>query len=508
MLKRLIIGYLVLGSMLLCAQEPPLPPDFRQHNLTESNSSLISPVFTLDRNNPQSLAIWSRWQWQQIDGDPTTIFVNYTRKINPNSSLGAGFIQHNTGIFLQTGAALNYAYSFAINPDFQIALGVNIFGYQQELADSRFLQSPNIGLPFLDEGANFIMQVAPGIRISYKNFSLGFVGENMFDYNFNTNESATLSRDKIYMALASYQIPVYGSGFLEDAQVRPTVYLKTLPNLDTQYGITTLFSTSKLWAQVGYNNFYGISGGIGGRFFKNFSVGALIETGTSTDLESKDPSFEIITAYHFGKPALEEKVDDIELEEEVSPAEPEEVSPAIPEEVVVEEPEEKSKEIKEKKPSRKERKALELAREQKIKDSLAAVEVKRVQERMALQKAERIKDSLNTVKLKEAEAAKKLEALEKPREGERYEELIVKGDIRPGYYLIANVYRTKTYFQKFMKALKDGGLEPKSFYIKEKNFNYVYLERYNTLTEARKARDSKFFGRYSDTTWIFRIKAN
>ncbi len=499
MLKRLIIGYLVLGSMFLCAQEPPLPADFRQLNLTESNSSLINPVFTLDRNNPQSLAIWSRWQWQQIDGDPTTLFINYTHKINTNSSLGAGFIQHNTGIFLQTGAVLNYAYSFAINPDVQIALGVNIFGYQQELADSRFQQSPNIGLPFLDEGANFIMQLAPGVRFSYKNFSLGFVGENMFDYNFNTNESATLSGDKIFLALASYQFPIYAGGFLEEAQVRPTVYLKTLPNLDTQYGITTLFSTSKLWAQVGYNNFYGISGGIGGKFFKNFSLGALIETGISTDLESKDPSFEIITAYHFGRPDLDDKVEDIKLEEEVIPEQPEEV--------IVEKQEEKSKDVKEKRLSRKERKALELARVQKSQDSLAALEVKRAQEKRSLQEAERIKDSINTVKLKEAEAARKLEALEKPREGERYEELIVKGDIRPGYYLIANVYRTKTYFQKFMKTLKDSGLDPKSFYIKEKNFNYVYLERYNTLTEARKARDSKFFGRYSETTWIFRIRA-
>lgn len=501
MLKQFIICYLVLGSMLLCAQEPPLPPDFRQHNLTESNSSLMSPVFSLDRNNPQSLALWSRWQWQQIDGDPTTLFVNYTRKINSNSALGAGFIQHNTGIFLQTGAVLNYAYSFVINPDIQIALGVNIFGYQQELADSRFQQSPNIGIPFLDEGANFIMQAAPGVRFSYKNFSLGFVGENMFDYNFNTNESASLPGNKIYMALASYQFQVYAGGFLQDAQVRPTVYLKTLPNLDTQYGITTLFTTSKLWGQVGYNNFYGISGGIGGRFFKNFSIGALIETGISTDLESKDPSFEIITSYHFGKPELEEKVDDIELEQEVILTKPEE-----PEEAVVAEQEVKIKEIKEKKLSRKEQKAIALAQAQKSQDSLTAIEVRRQQEKMALIKAERIKDSLNTVKLREEATARKLEALERPKEGERYEEMVANGAIRPGYYLVANVFRTKTYFQKFLKTLKDGGLDPKSFYIKEKNFNYVYLERYNTFAEARKARDSKFFGRYSETTWVFRIK--
>jgi len=70
------------------------------------------------------------------------------------------------------------------------------------------------------------------------------------------------------------------------------------------------------------------------------------------------------------------------------------------------------------------------------------------------------------------------------------------------------VYGTKKYFDNFMRTLREKGLEPKSFYRSFNKYNYVYLERYNTMDEARKARDSKFFGKYADKTWIFRVKGN
>jgi len=94
------------------------------------------------------------------------------------------------------------------------------------------------------------------------------------------------------------------------------------------------------------------------------------------------------------------------------------------------------------------------------------------------------------------------------RPNERYEEVENEEGLEPGFYLIANVYGTKKYFDNFMKTLREKGLEPKSFYRSFNTYNYVYLERYNTMEEARKARDSKFYGKYADKTWIFRVKGN
>jgi hypothetical protein len=77
--------------------------------------------------------------------------------------------------------------------------------------------------------------------------------------------------------------------------------------------------------------------------------------------------------------------------------------------------------------------------------------------------------------------------------------------LQAGYYLIANVFGTKKYYDNFMSTLRKKGLEPKSFFRSLNKFNYVYLESYSTLEAAEKARDSKFYGRYTEATWIFRV---
>ncbi|NNK09923.1 MAG: PorP/SprF family type IX secretion system membrane protein, partial [Flavobacteriaceae bacterium] len=495
--KPFLIFLLFLCITIGKAQEVSLPTDFRQHNLNQFNSSLFNPVFTLDRNNPQSLSIWSRWQWQQPDADPTTLFANYTHKLNTKSSFGIGFLQQNTGVFLQTGGVLNYAYDFEIAPDVFLALGINLFGYSEELADDRFQQSPNINLPFRDGGPEFILQAAPGIRLAYKNFSLGFTAENALVYNLSPGDNNDGDAEKIFLGSASYSLPVNGTGILENAHVRPMLYVKTIPEMDAQYGINTLFASDKIWIQGGYHNFYGFSGGIGGTFFKRFSVGALVEIGNSTELEGKDPTFEIVTSYQFAKPDPRRKIVGFEIEENEMQEEVTEVP-------------------KEKKLSRKERKALALIAEKEKQDSLIAVQ-QRDSVSLALRRAEeeeskrlaaelqRKKDSVAAVALKdEAEARKK--QLVEPQKGERFEEAVLTEDIRPGFYLIVNVFGTQRYYNSFMESLRKKGIEPKSFYRTQRKLNYVYLQRYDSMAEARKARDSKFNGKYSETIWIFRVR--
>ncbi len=505
--KLLIIFLALLLSRTLIAQEPPLPPDLRQYNLTQYNSSLLNPVFTLDRNRPQSLSLWTRWQWQQIDADPTTVFVNYSHRFAGNAAFGVGFLQQNTGVFLQTGGVLNYAYEFNVNQDFQISVGLNLFGFQQELADVSFQQGP--GLPFLNDGPSFVLQASPGIQLGYKNFNLGFVAENIVDYNITNADKNNGYEENTFVGHASYQIPISGSGVFEGAYLRPMAYLKTVPTLDTQYGMNTLFATQKLWVQAGYHSFYGVSGGVGGTFFNKFSIGALVEIGASSDLDGKEPTFELVTSYQFAVPVKREDITETEIEEET-------IQPLKEEEEIVQDD---TASPKEKKLSRKEQKALALAQEKRTQDSL--VLVKRRQDSVAvvrskavaeendrrLKELKRAKDSLESLAREKEVAEKEIPAAEEPKKGERFEEAVLTEDIRPGYYLIVNVFGTKTYYNKFMQSLKDKGLDPKSFYRTEKKHNYVYLERYDSMQEARKARDSKFFGKYPESIWIFRVKA-
>ncbi|MCG2461130.1 PorP/SprF family type IX secretion system membrane protein [Flavobacteriaceae bacterium F89] len=489
---------LVLGMALSAqAQEVTLPKDLRQHNITNFNSSLVNPVFSLDRNGSQSIALWTRWQWQSIDADPTTLVLNYTRPINSKSAFGAGYFQNNTGVHLEKGGVVNYAYVFSFGEKSQLALGVNVYGFQQQFADDRFSPGQDIPLPELQISDNFIMQVAPGIRFSHDRFGIGVSSDNLFDYNFTKKEAQTYNSEKIFTGIVDYAFPLTLFGTSDNTFVRPALYVRTIPNNDTQFGLNAYLSSSYFWAQTGYNSFYGVSVGAGGHFFKNVSLGALVEFGTDPDIKDKDPSFEIVTAFNFGRQMKDLIGEELSMEEETHILTKAEI------------------EAEQQANMEKQRSAY---------DSIAAVRKEQALAAEMVQKRQRELDSLNGVKLAAAEAAKQQKTadsiaqlkkkqaavVQQPKPITRktkghYEEVDKLEGMAPGFYLIANVFGTKKYYEAFMKTLTDKGLDPKSFYRSENKYNYVYLGHYDTLEEAEKARDSKLNGKYPDRTWIFRV---
>ncbi len=566
--------------MFVCAlhaQEVSLPLDLRQHNLTNSNSSIFNPAFSVNYENSQSIGLWSRWQWQMIDGDPTTLFFNYTGKLNRSSSIGAGFYQHNTGVFLNTGGLLNYAYEFAFNERTSLTFGLNLFGFQHEFSGIPFPGDPQIELPQLDTNDGFILQLAPGIQFSYDRFNIGFASENMFDYNMTENKRNSQSGERIFLGTAAYDFPVAILKSESTSVLRPMIYVKSIPGYDTQIGMSGFLSTNSFWAQTGYNSFYGISIGGGGRFMERLSIGALVEFGTKSDLKGNDPTFELVTAYDFGNVIPQKKMLDFEEEEEEKELEEIAEAAKIEEEMSKSEALAAKRSAKElqKEERKKTRDSLELVKKelaiaassrkeqerrtdsinkakqqeavvleriskQRRLDSLATVDnekalteaekrkdqinldsIKTAKEAEALAEVQRIEqqrktDSIKDTKIAAETVAKEKARLEqiaqqseedKPQAGEKYEEVLGEDGLTPGYYLIANVFGTKKYFDAFMANLTKKGLQPKSFFRSKNKYNYVYLERYDTMSEARKARDSKLNGRYADKTWIYNVKA-
>lgn len=541
------------GALLICfvvfglkAQDPVLPTDFRQHNLTEYNSSLFNAAYVLNRNNASSIAFWARWQWQILDADPTSLFLNYSRDINESSAASIGFFQHNTGIFISTGGLLNYAYNIELAPTVDLGIGLNVFGYQQKLADQRFFQPNPIQTTITND---FVLQAAPGINLRVDKFSLGFASENLIDYNFTTKERNSSSSGTSFLGLASYDIP-FGIGSSDgNSIVRPAVYFKTMPGADTQIGFNSLVSTDKFWAQAGYNTFYGISGGFGGRFFKRLSFGALVEFGIGSELDGLDPSFELVTAYKLDKKEIskEEEQEQLIAEEKKKEEKLKEELAKVEELAAKKEAKESERLAKEnaeriKDSIREVNRVSEVASKQNKRDlrrkadSISAVKaqeaiaetnaltqkrqqdslnaVKKAQEEAIVLAQKRVQDSITQAQLAQEEVNKKKAELErlaqqneivKPKAGEKYEEVAKEGALAPGYYLIANVFGTKRYFDAFMADLKKKGLQPKSFFRDLNKYNYVYLNRYNSIQEARQARDSKFDGKYSEKTWIFRV---
>lgn len=455
-----------------------LPPDFRQHNLMDYNSHLFNPAFSLRQTSEHEVALWSRWQWQSIDGDPTTLYASYIRS-RERMAYGAGYIQHSTGLFQQQGGMINFAYQLALGSDISLGLGLNLFGYQQELLDERFLPGDPI-LPIDDEVNDFILQAAPGFEVRVENLGLGMVFDNMLDYNFTESETVTQSNEKILTFTGRYEFLISRNAAGRPTSLEPMLYYRRIPGFDNQVGINAFWSAPQYWAQAGYNSFYGISLGAGARLLQKVSLGALIEFGSNENPVGEDTSYEVVMALSFG----EKKV--VIPEEELQ------------EELIVQQEKEAAKLAAE--AEAQQRAVEEAARQQELAMARQRDSIRQAEE-MALV-LQRRQDSI-----REAEQA--VVALNEkvvPEKGEKYQEVSGEEGLEPGFYLIANVFGTKKYYDQFMQRLTERGLEPKSFYRSANKYNYVYLQRYNSIEEARKARNSGFSGKYQGDLWIFRIR--
>lgn len=349
--------------------------------------------------------------------------------------------------------------------------------------------------------------MAPGISLEIERLTLSLASENLLDYNFTAKEGNTAKSDKIFMSLLSYDFPVV-LGSATNSFLRPSMYLRTIPGQSNQVGFYTLLNTDGYYGQVGYNNFYGYALGGGYTFFKRVTIGALIEIGSGASLQ-KETSFELMASYFLGTPEERHKMvgNDIEADEKNAlekieekqkeeKAEEQNIDEELEMEnaIVVDEQMEKEKEDAEK------QKADSI---EKTRLSEAAA-LKKEQQRIIDAAAEARAAAMQATK-KEKETEVKEEETVTPQAGEKYEEALSEDGLKPGFYLIANVFGTKKYFDAFMADLRKKSIQPKSFQRSKNQYNYVYLERYNVIKEARKARDSNFDGKYTGNTWILRV---
>ncbi len=77
--------------------------------------------------------------------------------------------------------------------------------------------------------------------------------------------------------------------------------------------------------------------------------------------------------------------------------------------------------------------------------------------------------------------------------------------IEKGYYLITNIFKHQEYMDRGIDKLKKQGLRPKFFHNPKDNYKYVYLERYDTLEEAKTMFRSNFNNHYSGDLYILKI---
>ncbi|WP_170837078.1 peptidylprolyl isomerase [Aquimarina amphilecti] len=78
--------------------------------------------------------------------------------------------------------------------------------------------------------------------------------------------------------------------------------------------------------------------------------------------------------------------------------------------------------------------------------------------------------------------------------------------IKKGYYMVTTIFKRQSYFEKGVALLKKQGLNPKHFRNPKDSYIYVYLERYDTLDEAKAMLTSDMNGKYTGDLYILKIQ--
>ena len=79
-------------------------------------------------------------------------------------------------------------------------------------------------------------------------------------------------------------------------------------------------------------------------------------------------------------------------------------------------------------------------------------------------------------------------------------------NIENGYYLITNIFKRENYFERGMNKLRSQGLEPKFFRNPKDNYIYVYLDRFDSIDQAKQSLFSNVNNTYDGDLYILKIQ--
>ena len=533
--------------------DPILPYKVAPQNLLKFNRFLINPTFTTVREDKSYVNLLHRNQSVQFQDNDQTYFLSYSGRMGDRSGLGLSLYTQKLGPVQNIGVLANYAYGIKLSDKSNFTFGGNLAYYSSGLnRNDVSVIDPNDFRLNGTQDSN-VLSFQPGFNLSYGQFDFGAYAENLFDYNLKTSEMLTEFSDKTYSAHLQYthEFKSYG-GILESARLMPLarVRLNTLNQSisdDSQnytLGGSLILDLPKLgWLQGGYDTFYGASAGAGFNINRRMSLGYTMENGFGSDFNNLGLTHEISFAYSFTPNLSEDRVmleaedelvenNEIDAEDLATNDELEKLKKKLAEnEEVLAELMFRQDSLEKNRQGDLERRfemVMRMVRnetdgqrpdiEKRAEDlfltgrdsqtGVASNEAntnriqKREQDATNIQNATPTKTSTVAVQDNTRSVDYNPSANRDAIKSRKFKNL---DGVSDGYYVVANVYKGGKYMDKFMNSMNNQGFN--SNYIDNPNngLKYVYLERYDTWSEAAEAYKSNMKGTYNDALWIMNV---
>lgn len=261
------------------------------------NQHIINPTFSFVRQQYKYVSLTNKREWVQFEDAPQTYLVSYSGRFRENIGAGVSVFQQNYGVLTTFGGVLNFAYNARLNRDSNLTFGLNVGAYKSGINSGSVVT--NFTDPSLENiPSNFMLSVNPGINYGTAFIDFGVSVNNLVLYNFNSSQLINDNPEQSVQAHIMYTGYMDSRGFFDQSKFSGLVKSEFKKDKTIISGIAMITVPKGIWAQVGYNNLYGASGGIGLNITNQIAIEYNFEKALG-DLTDFGPSHEITLAYKF-----------------------------------------------------------------------------------------------------------------------------------------------------------------------------------------------------------------
>ena len=297
MLKRgLHIILFVMISQLISAQESPVMSfELPFRNSLKFNTYTINPTFSFVRSQSRFVTFSNKRELVQFDDAPQTYLFSYSGRLRENMGFAVGLYQQNYGVSTSFGGVINYAYNVTINGTDNLTFGTNIGVYQSGINDGNVItNNPEPLLGNFD--SSMLVTFNPGINYGSTFLDVGVSLKNFTLYDVSNSSLIKEDPQRSIQAHLMYTGYMQSRGFFDNARFRGLVQSEFKRDHTAVSGLMMLTVPKGIWAQVGYNTVYGVSGGLGVNLSQSIALEYNYETSIG-DVVSFGPSHEVTVAF-------------------------------------------------------------------------------------------------------------------------------------------------------------------------------------------------------------------
>ena len=297
MLKRglHIILFVMISQLILAQESPVMSFELPFRNSLKFNTYTINPTFSFVRSQSRFVTFSNKRELVQFDDAPQTYLFSYSGRLRENMGFAVGVYQQNYGVLTSFGGVINYAYNVTINGTDNLTFGTNIGVYQSGINDGNVItNNPEPLLGNFD--SSMLVTFNPGINYGSTFLDVGVSLKNFTLYDVSNSSLIKEDPQRSIQAHLMYTGYMQSRGFFDNARFRGLVQSEFKRDHTAVSGLMMLTVPKGIWAQVGYNTVYGVSGGLGVNLSQSIALEYNYETSIG-DVVSFGPSHEVTVAF-------------------------------------------------------------------------------------------------------------------------------------------------------------------------------------------------------------------